>query len=147
MLNGGTGRRNISNMAFNNLDKREVILAAKFMIEADNVNHPSEKAMFDCLYNSLNISNEEGLSIMNYFKEAQRDMVTSLKKHLSIIGSWSLEKKKDLISILTVMAAIDKNIDERESKLLTQYRITCGLDYTDYSMLEAMQDAKKFIIR
>lgn len=134
-------------MVFSNLDKREVLLAVKFMIEADSVNHPSEKAMFDCLYNSLNISTEEGLSIMNYFKETQSDMVTSLKKHLSTIGSWSLEKRKDLIAILTVMAAIDKNVDEREGKLLTQYRIACGLDYTNYSMLEAMQDAKKYIIR
>ena len=45
------------------------------------------------------------------------------------------------------MAAIDKDVDERENKLLTQYRITCGLDYKDYSMLEAMQDAKKYIIK
>ena len=121
--------------------------AMKFMIEADNINHPSEKALFDCVYNSLDISNEEGLSIMNYFKDAQNDMVISLKNHLSTISSWNLDKKKNLISILTVMATIDKNIDERESKLLTQYRITCGLSYEDYSMLEAMQDAKKYIIK
>lgn len=134
-------------MVFSNLDKREVLLAVKLMIEADNVKHPSEKALFDCLYNSLDISNEEGFSIMNYFKETQHDMGTSFKKHLSTIRNWSLEKKKDLISILTVMAAIDKDVDERENKLLTQYRITCGLDYKDYSMLEAMQDAKKYIIK
>lgn len=101
-------------MAFNTLDKKEVVLAMKLMMEADNIQHPSEKLIFDCIYKSLAISNEEGLSIMNYFKETQRDMATSLRKHLSTIGSWSLEKKKDLISILTVMATIDKNIDERE---------------------------------
>ena len=134
-------------MIFSKLDKREVILALKFMIEADNISHPSEKALFDCIYNSLDISTEEGLSIMNYFKESQNNMVASLKNHLSTISSWTLKKRKDLISILTVMATIDKNIDERESKLLTQYRITCGLSYEDYSMLEAMQDAKKYIIK
>ena len=134
-------------MIFSSLDKKEVILAMKFMIEADNINHPSEKTLFDCVYSSLDISNEEGLSIMNYFKDAQNDMVISLKNHLSTISSWTLDKKKNLISILTVMATIDKNIDERESKLLTQYRITCGLSYEDYSMLEAMQDAKKYIIK
>ena len=134
-------------MAFTNLDKREVILAMKFMIEADGINHPSEKALFDCIYNSLNISNEEGLAIMNYFKEAKNDMVISLKKHLDTIGLWTLEKRKDLISILTVTAFIDKNLDNRENRLLEQYRIACGLDYNDYSMLDAMQDAKKHIIR
>ena len=133
-------------MAFTNLDKREVILAMKFMIEADGINHPSEKALFDCIYNSLNISNEEGLAIMNYFKEAKNDMVLSLRKHLDTIGRWSLEKRKDLISILTVTAFIDKNLDNRENELLKQYRIACGLSYTDYSMLDAMQDAKKYII-
>lgn len=134
-------------MIFSRLDKKEVVLAMKFMIEADNINHPSEKALFDCIYNSLNISTEEGLSIMNYFKETRNDMVTSLKNHLSTISNWSLDKKKNLISILTVLATIDKNIDEREEKLLTQYRLTCGLSYTDYSLLEAMQDAKKYIIK
>ena len=75
-------------MAFNKLDKREVVLAMKFMSEADNINHPSEKALFDCIYNSLDISTEEGLSIMNYFKETRNDMVTSLKNHLSTISNW-----------------------------------------------------------
>ena len=86
-------------MIFSRLDKKEVVLAMKFMIEADNINHPSEKALFDCIYNSLNISTEEGLSIMNYFKETRNDMVTSLKNHLSTISNWSLDKKKNLISI------------------------------------------------
>ena len=31
----------------------------KMMMEADNISHPSEKALFDCIYKSLNISNEE----------------------------------------------------------------------------------------
>lgn len=133
-------------MAFSNLDKKEVILAMKMMVEADNISHPSEKALFDCIYKSLNISNEEGLVIMNYFIETKQDIATSLKRHLDIIGSWSLEKRKDLISILTVTAFIDKKLDDNENKLLTQYRIACGLNYTDYSMLDAMKDAKKYII-
>lgn len=133
-------------MAFSNLDKKEVILAMKMMMEADNISHPSEKALFDCIYKSLNISNEEGLVIMNYFIETKQDITTSLKRHLDIIGSWSLEKRKDLISILTVTAFIDKKLDDNENKLLTQYRIACGLNYTDYSMLDAMKDAKKYII-
>ncbi len=133
-------------MAFSNLDKKEVILAMKMMMEADNISHPSEKALFDCIYKSLNISNEEGLVIMNYFIETKQDIATSLKRHLDIIGSWSLEKRKDLISILTVTAFIDKKLDDYENKLLTQYRIACGLNYTDYSMLDAMKDAKKYII-
>ncbi len=133
-------------MAFSNLDKKEVILAMKMMMEADNISHPSEKALFDCIYKSLNISNEEGLVIMNYFIETKQDIATSLKRHLDIIGSWSLEKRKDLISILTVTAFIDKKLDDNENKLLTQYRIACGLNYTDYSMLDAMKDAKKYII-
>lgn len=133
-------------MAFSNLDKKEVILAMKMMMEADNISHPSEKALFDCIYKSLNISNEEGLVIMNYFIETKQDIATSLKRHLDIIGSWSLEKRKDLISILTVTAFIDKKLDDNENKLLTQYRIVCGLNYTDYSMLDAMKDAKKYII-
>ena len=133
-------------MAFSNLDKKEVILAMKMMMEADNIIHPSEKALFDCIYKSLNISNEEGLVIMNYFIETKQDIATSLKRHLDIIGSWSLEKRKDLISILTVTAFIDKKLDDYENKLLTQYRIACGLNYTDYSMLDAMKDAKKYII-
>lgn len=133
-------------MAFSNIDKKEVILAMKMMMEADNISHPSEKALFDCIYKSLNISNEEGLVIMNYFIETKQDIATSLKRHLDIIGSWSLEKRKDLISILTVTAFIDKKLDDNENKLLTQYRIACGLNYTDYSMLDAMKDAKKYII-
>ena len=133
-------------MAFSNLDKKEVILAMKMMMEADNISHPSEKALFDCIYKSLNISNEEGLVIMNYFIETKQDIATSLKRHLDIIGSWSLEKRKDLISILTVTAFIDKKLDDNENKLLTQYRIACGLNYTDYAMLDAMKDAKKYII-
>ena len=133
-------------MAFSNLDKKEVILAMKMMMEADNISHPSEKALFDCIYKSLNISNEEGLVIMNYFIETKQDIATSLKRHLDIIGSWSLEKRKDLISILTVTAFIDKKLDDNENKLLTQYRIACGLNYTDYSMLDAIKDAKKYII-
>ena len=133
-------------MAFSNLDKKEVILAMKMMMEADNISHPSEKALFDCIYKSLNISNEEGLVIMNYFIETKQDIATSLKRHLDIIGSWSLEKRKDLISILTVTAFIDKKLDDNENKLLTQYRIACGLNYTDYSMLDAMKDAKKYIV-
>ena len=133
-------------MAFSNLDKKEVILAMKMMMEADNISHPSEKALFDCIYKSLNISNKEGLVIMNYFIETKQDIATSLKRHLDIIGSWSLEKRKDLISILTVTAFIDKKLDDNENKLLTQYRIACGLNYTDYSMLDAMKDAKKYII-
>lgn len=134
-------------MSFSNLDKREVILAMKFMMEADNINHPSEKAIFDCIYKSLNISDAEGLSIMEYFKEIKIDMVSSLKKHFSTISNWCLEKRKDLISILTVTAFIDNKLDDKENELLIKYRITCGLDYTDYSMLEAMQDAKKYIIQ
>ena len=133
-------------MAFSNLDKKEVILAMKMMMEADNISHPSEKALFDCIYKSLNISNEEGLVIMNYFIETKQDIATSLKRHFDIIGSWSLEKRKDLISILTVTAFIDKKLDDNENKLLTQYRIACGLNYTDYSMLDAMKDAKKYIV-
>ena len=133
-------------MVFSNLDKKEVILAMKMMIEADNISHPSEKALFDCIYKSLNISTEEGLAIMNYFIETKQDIATYLKRHLDIIGSWSLEKRKDLISILTVTAFIDKKLDDNENKLLTQYRIACGLNYTDYSMLDAMKDAKKYII-
>ncbi len=133
-------------MAFSNIDKKEVILAMKMMMEADNISHSSEKALFDCIYKSLNISNEEGLVIMNYFIETKQDIATSLKRHLDIIGSWSLEKRKDLISILTVTAFIDKKLDDNENKLLTQYRIACGLNYTDYSMLDAMKDAKKYII-
>ena len=73
-------------------------------------------------------------------------MALSLRKHLDTIGRWSLEKRKDLISILTVTAFIDKNLDNRENEVLKQYRIACGLSYTDYSMLDAMQDAKKYII-
>ena len=133
-------------MAFSNLDKKEVILAMKMMMEADNISHPSEKALFDCIYKSLNISTEEGSAIMNYFIETKQDIATYLKRHLDIIGSWSLEKRKDLISILTVTAFIDKKLDDYENKLLTQYRIACGLNYTDYSMLDAMKDAKKYII-
>ena len=133
-------------MAFSNLDKKEVILAMKMMMEADNISHPSEKALFDCIYKSLNISTEEGSAIMNYFIETKQDIATYLKRHLDIIGSWSLEKRKDLISILTVTAFIDKKLDDNENKLLTQYRIACGLNYTDYSMLDAMKDAKKYII-
>lgn len=133
-------------MVFSNLDKKEVILAMKMMIEADNISHPSEKALFDCIYKSLNISTEEGSAIMNYFIETKQDIATYLKRHLDIIGSWSLEKRKDLISILTVTAFIDKKLDDNENKLLTQYRIACGLNYTDYSMLDAMKDAKKYII-
>lgn len=133
-------------MVFTNFDKREVILALKLMIEADNINHPSEQAIFNCIYKALNISNAEGLSIMNYFKETKNDMHASLKKHLDTVGCWSLEKKKDLIAILTATAFIDKNLDNRENELLKNYRIACGLDYTEYSMLEAMQDAKKYII-
>ena len=133
-------------MVFSNLDKKEVILAMKMMIEADNISHPSEKTLFDCIYKSLNISTEEGSAIMNYFIETKQDIATYLKRHLDIIGSWSLEKRKDLISILTVTAFIDKKLDDNENKLLTQYRIACGLNYTDYSMLDAMKDAKKYII-
>ena len=133
-------------MVFTNLDKREVVLAMKLMVEADGVNHSSEKALFDCIYNSLNISNEEGLVIMNYFKEVKNDMALSLKRHLDTIGCWTLEKRKDLISILTVTAFIDRNLDNRENELIKQYRIACGLSYTDYSILDAMQDAKKYII-
>ena len=133
-------------MIFTTLDKREVVLAMKLMIEADAVHHPSEKLMFDCIYNSLNISNTEGLAIMDYFVETQNNK-GAIEKHLSTISRWSLDKKKDLISILTVMATIDKNIDDKESKLLTQYRINCGLDYEGFSFLEAMKNAKKFIIK
>ncbi len=134
-------------MTFNASDKKEIVFAMKLMMEADNVQHPTEKLMFDCIYKSLNISDEEGLVIMKHFKECQKDLATSLIKHLSIVSSWPLEKKKDLISILTVMATIDKNIDKTENQLLTRYRITCGIDYTDYSLVEAMQDAKKYIIK
>ena len=133
-------------MTFNTLEKREIVFAMQLMINADNRKHPSEKLIFDCIYNALNISVEEALSFMSYFSDVQNNTDT-IDKHFSAISNWSIDKRKDLISILTVLATIDKNVDDRENKLLVNYRIACGLSYTDYSMLEAMQDVKKYIVK
>ena len=133
-------------MIFNTQEKKAIVLAMKAMIDADNVRHPNEKLIYDCIYNSLNISYDESISIMAFVTDSyyNSDIVD---EHLTIIANMEMDKKKDVISILTTLAAIDKNIDDRENDLLTQYRIVCDLPYTKYSFLEAMQNAKKYIVK
>ena len=133
-------------MTFNTFEKREFVFAMQLMINADNIKHPSEKLIFDRIYDELNIGTEEGLSFMNYFLEVQNNLDT-IDKHFSAIGNWSIDKRKYLISILTVLAIIDKNVDDKENKLLINYRIACALSYEDYSIQEAVQDAKKYIVK
>lgn len=130
-------------MTFTLLEKKAIVLAMQRMIAADNISHPNEKVVFDRVYESLNISGEEGLSFLNELITMQINM----SDHYSTISNMDLEKRKDLISILTVMATIDRDLDEREKDILSEYRLFCDLPYTKYSLLEALKNANKYILR
>ena len=66
---------------------------------------------------------------------------------LKALGEYIIFIDSDDYIELDLLKQVDKNIDDKESKLLTQYRINCGLDYEGFSFLEAMKNAKKFIIK
>lgn len=131
-------------MIFSSQEKKAIVLAMKLMIDADHVRHPNEKLIYDCIYKSLNISYDESIAIMAFMSSFIDD---AINEHFSIIANMDIEKKKDVISILTTLAAIDKHIDNSENELLTQYRLVCELPYTKYSLLEAMQNAQKYIVK
>lgn len=114
----------------------------QLMMSVDGISHPAKKRIFDNVYKSLNISYEEGLSFLNYSKSSQINM----DEHYSIISKMDLEKKKDLISILTVLSTIGKDFNNEKSELLTGHRAFCDLTYKEYSMLQALLDAKKYIV-
>ncbi len=134
---------------FTTNEKKAIVFAMNAMVNADGYKHPNEKNLYNVIYQSLNIDSREASSIMAYMLDASTSLLgnSAFEEHLDVIRGMNIEKKKDLISILTTLAAIDGNIDNNENQLLTHYRIVCDLPYTEYSTTDAVKNATKFIIR
>lgn len=129
-------------MTFSTIEKREFILAMQSMIAIDGA-HPSKKRIFDSVYKTLEVNYEEGISFLSYVNNPR----INWDEHYAIIGKWDIEKKKGLISVLTVLSTIGEGFKNEKAELLTGYRACCGLTYAAFSTLDAVLTASKYILK
>ena len=124
---------------FTTNEKKAIVFAMNAMVNADGYKHPNEKNLYNVIYQSLNIDSREASSIMAYMLDASNPLLgnSAFEEHIDVIRGMNIDKKKDLISILTTLAAIDGNIDNNENQLLTH----------EYSTTDAVKNATKFIIK
>ena len=105
--------------------------------------HPSKKRIFDSVYKTLNVSYDEGISFLSYINSSQ----INWDEHYSVIQKMDIEKKKSLISVLTVLATIGNGFQDKKAELLTGYRACCDLSFATFSTLDAVMTASKFILK
>ena len=129
-------------MTFNSIEKREFILAIQSMIAIEGP-HPSKKRIFDNVYRTLNVNYDEGISFLSYINSSQ----INWNEHYSTIQRMDIEKKKSLISVLTVLSTIGDNFKNEKVELLTAYRACCDLSIATFSTLDAVITASKYILK
>ena len=129
-------------MTFSSIEKREFILAMQSMIAIEGP-HPSKKRIFDNVYRTLNVNYDEGISFLSYINSSQ----INWNEHYSIIQRMDIEKKKSLISVLTVLSTIGDDFKNEKVELLTGYRACCDLSIATFSTLDAVITASKYILK
>ena len=129
-------------MIFSTIEKREFVLAMNSMIAIEGP-HPSKKRIFDSVYKTLDINYDEGISFLSYINSPRIDW----DEHYSIIQKMDIDKKKGVVSILTVLATIGDGCKNEKIELLTGYRACCDLSYATFSTLDAVITASKYITK
>ncbi len=129
-------------MTFSTIEKREFILAMQSMIAIEGP-HPSKKKIFDSVFKTLDVNYDESISFLSYINNPR----INWDEHYSVIQRMDLEKKKSLISVLTVLSTIGEGCKNEKVELLTGYRACCDLSCTTFSTLDAVMTASKFILK
>lgn len=128
-------------MTLSTIEKREFILAMQSMIAIEG-SHPSKKRIFDSVYKVLDVDYSEGISFLNYINGSR----INWNEHYAVIRRMDIEKKKSLISVLTVLSTIGDGFKNEKAELLTGYRACCDLSYAAFSTLDAVITASKYIL-
>ena len=105
--------------------------------------HPSKKKIFDSVFKTLDVNYDESISFLSYINNPR----INWDEHYSVIQRMDLEKKKSLISVLTVLSTIGEGCEDEKVELLTGYRACCDLSCTTFSTLDAVMTASKFILK
>ncbi len=125
-------------------EKKAIVLALKALIDADNNRHPSEANLFNTLFKYL-VKPSEAASVMAYAIDATIMPEIAFNQHVEVLREMMLWKKKEFISMLTILAIIDNDVDIRETEAICYYRKICEISEQSFSSADAIIHSKTFL--